>query len=88
MVLFCHTALINWQSPGELIIPAGRGKKLASAENGKSNAQFQLQFESRMDANEKLDRGDPRHTRIERVVKVRNEAAPRGMGILTLSRLE
>jgi hypothetical protein len=59
MVLFCHTALINWQSPGELIIPAGRGKKLASAENGKSNAQFQLQFESRMDANEKLARGDP-----------------------------
>jgi hypothetical protein len=44
MVLFCHTALINWQSPGELIIPAGRGKKLASAENGKSNAQFQLQL--------------------------------------------
>jgi hypothetical protein len=37
-------------------------------------------IESRMDANEKLARGDPRHTRIERLVKVRNEAAPRGMG--------
>jgi len=41
MVLLCHTTLINWQSPGELVVPAGRGKKLASAENEKSNAQFQ-----------------------------------------------
>jgi hypothetical protein len=44
MVLLCHTALINCQSRVELVIPTGRGKKLANAENEKSNAQFQLQL--------------------------------------------
>jgi hypothetical protein len=49
MVLFCHTALIYWRSPGELIIPAGRGKKAGECREWEIERAVPTAIESRMD---------------------------------------